>query len=294
MDTNNAVIITGASGGLGREVTRDFLEAGHSVIGLRHNRPIPFAHPNLHDVQVDLRNLAATRSALAHLANGRRSVFHLAHHMNYGQGDYKQDDVQAPNPAMFRNLVEALGLRHRYTLMSSVSVYGPGVKPRVLTTQTPIDPYDGYTNAKAEMEDFAGDIGAFIIRCPRVVAAGCNSAVNTLARSAVENREIVYDVKRDGSTLTSSFATAAYLGNILRGIHQKPEAWPQVILPSEVVLTFKEIARFLADKTGARVAPRQTDAAPHHAMMLDNTALPAIGTRETFLQKGIASLIPCG
>ncbi len=67
MNSSEAAVITGASSGIGEAVARALLERGLTVVTLQRSAP-KIKHPNLHFRQIDLTDLAATRSLAQRIA----------------------------------------------------------------------------------------------------------------------------------------------------------------------------------------------------------------------------------
>lgn len=68
MTPAEAVVVTGASSGLGEAIARDLLALGHTVVTLQRTAPA-FSHPRLHFRPVDLSDLEATKSVAESVAN---------------------------------------------------------------------------------------------------------------------------------------------------------------------------------------------------------------------------------
>jgi NAD(P)-dependent dehydrogenase (short-subunit alcohol dehydrogenase family) len=72
-----AAIVTGGSGGIGREIVRRLLDAGYHVTSLDRRAPSD-THSRLHTIEVDLFDAAATAEA-AWIAAARMPVTHVVH-----------------------------------------------------------------------------------------------------------------------------------------------------------------------------------------------------------------------
>lgn len=75
--TANVALVTGGSSGIGAEICRQMLDAGHEVVSLSQGKPAQ-QHARLHAVDVDLMDAAATRQAAADIAK-RHSFTHFVH-----------------------------------------------------------------------------------------------------------------------------------------------------------------------------------------------------------------------
>ncbi len=74
----HTTLITGAAKGIGADLARRLLDAGHSVVGLDILDDHETAHDRYHPVAVDLLDPAATAAAAAEIAAGHK-ISHLVH-----------------------------------------------------------------------------------------------------------------------------------------------------------------------------------------------------------------------
>ncbi len=68
------ILVTGAAGLLGAELTRQLLEAGHRVTALIHQRPLGIQNPLLTEVQCDLLDMGALQDCMTEITE----VYHCA------------------------------------------------------------------------------------------------------------------------------------------------------------------------------------------------------------------------
>src|SRR5216684_8735785 len=76
---DKVVIITGASGGLGRSVTQAFLETGATVVGVSIDIDNSIANPRFVSEAADLGNWDATRAVVDNIASRFGRIDVLAH-----------------------------------------------------------------------------------------------------------------------------------------------------------------------------------------------------------------------
>jgi GDP-L-fucose synthase len=117
------VLVTGATGLIGREVVRRLLAAGARVRGASRRPPLE-PEPGVEYVQGDLRS----RDVCADLASGMRLVFHLAAiRGSVALGRTRAADFLVDNLLMNTHMMEEARRAgaERYLFASSVCVYGP-------------------------------------------------------------------------------------------------------------------------------------------------------------------------
>lgn len=96
-DARNITVVTGGASGIGAEICRHLLDAGHEVVSLALTKP-GFTHARLHSVEADLIDTKATAQAAADIA-ARFAVSHFVHNAGVIRpasiADTTIDDVQA-------------------------------------------------------------------------------------------------------------------------------------------------------------------------------------------------------
>lgn len=133
------VLVTGASGLVGREVCARLLADGISVIAPRHRREPP---PGTNGIVHSLGDRASLASAMA----GIDAVVHAA-------ARFEGDDLEAVNVDFTDALVAAANTARvpRFVFLSSAMVYAAGAFS-CADESHPIDPQDPYGRSKFEAE----------------------------------------------------------------------------------------------------------------------------------------------
>ena len=160
----HAILLTGASGMLGRRAAKALCERGHSVIGV-DLAPAQCDHPNYTHVQCDLtkpheveKPFDAHRiDRVAHLA----ALAHVTNETDLGWNRYFRLNV-----LISHHVFENAGKRNIPVFFSStVDVYG--MNPLPISEETPVDPVGGYARSKALAEQ---RLHALMGRTPFMVA----------------------------------------------------------------------------------------------------------------------------
>lgn len=157
------VLVTGASGFLGRRLVRALLEAGREVVALSRD-PAALAdlrHPNLRIVPGDLRDPASYSPCLAAGA----SVFHLAAVRNHPRAparEMEEVNVRATAELARRSLEAGVG---RFVHVSTLLVHGPSEGKDL-----PLGTYaESKARAAQEVRRLAAGGLAAVIVCPAIV-----------------------------------------------------------------------------------------------------------------------------
>lgn len=148
------IVITGASGFVGRAATEAALAASHTVVALGRRT----GHgPNGCEYHALDLVAADAAEALASILKNADAVIHAAAAMAGDDAAHERDTL-----GPMRTLLNAIGsLRLRLVLVSSFSVYGFAALPEdtLLTELTPLEPEphkrDAYTRAKLAQEALA-------------------------------------------------------------------------------------------------------------------------------------------
>ncbi|MEX0941522.1 MAG: NAD-dependent epimerase/dehydratase family protein [Pseudomonadales bacterium] len=173
------ILLTGATGFIGRELTSFLLQKGYDVTALvRHD---PGYDKNIHVHEVIDISLIEPR----HLAN-QEVVIHLAaiaHDFGATANEYERVNVEGT-----RTLVEAARVTgvSRFIFLSSVKVNGEW-SPVPFGPGSPVAPQDDYARTKYEAEKIVREhfeSGATVIRVPLVYGPGVKGNFKTLQRLA--------------------------------------------------------------------------------------------------------------
>ncbi|MFD2417327.1 NAD-dependent epimerase/dehydratase family protein [Amycolatopsis pigmentata] len=165
------VLVTGASGYVGRVVVGQLLRRGHEPVGLAHR-----AKPDIEGViwrHGDVRDIASLRAATEDVD----AVIHLSALAGVRKAFERPVRYYQTNAAGVLNLLEVLSERRagpsRLVAASTVSVYGVPVR-QPITEETPADPRNPYAASKVAAEQAigwtaaAGAIGAVTLRVANV------------------------------------------------------------------------------------------------------------------------------
>lgn len=150
------IVITGASGFVGRHVVQAARSAGHHVVALTRQAQNDLDADSVHSLDLGAPEAA---DALGPILDGADAVIHAAAVMA-GDDAAHEHGTLAPTRAVLAALT-AMSNPARLVLVSSFSVYGFASLPEgtLLTELTPLEPdphkRDAYTRAKLEQEALA-------------------------------------------------------------------------------------------------------------------------------------------
>jgi nucleoside-diphosphate-sugar epimerase len=219
------VVVTGATGFVGREVLRQLLSGGHEVVAIVRSVREELGAARV-AVVPNLRDEAALRTVMA----GADSVIHLAarvHVMRERTADPLAEfrAVNVDGTRALRDAAIAAGLR-RFTYISSIKVHGEMSQGR-LHAEAAIAPMDPYGRSKAEAEALLADAAMAglewsVVRPPLVYGPGVGGNFRRLLRIAaltkwcplplggIENRRsLVARVNLASAILAVTFASRA-------------------------------------------------------------------------------------
>jgi nucleoside-diphosphate-sugar epimerase len=182
------ILLSGASGFVGRATLRAALAAGHEVRAVVRQGEAPA--PPAQVVRIsDLASYTGWRDAL----DGVDAVVHLAArvHVMRDRGADSLAAFRAVNVDGARQVASAAaeaGVR-RFVFVSSVKVHGEASHDTPLTADSPLAPSDAYGRSKAEAEDALRElesrtgVGLVVIRPPLVYGPGVGANFLTLLKA---------------------------------------------------------------------------------------------------------------
>jgi len=178
------VLVTGASGVFGREITERLVRRGHTVVGLSR-RPPAAPCPGAEYRQADIRDREAVTAAMA----GCDVVAHCAWAIEALYGAPAERETNIGGTENVLAAMERTGAR-RIVFAGSSTAYGP--RPdnrRRLTEDTPLRPHPeaAYAVCKAEVEALlaSAPVEAVSIRAPAVMGRRIDNRVRNLLAGPV-------------------------------------------------------------------------------------------------------------
>jgi len=191
------VLVTGASGVFGREITERLVRRGDTVVGLSRRRPANLP-PGVEHVAADIRD----REAVVAAADGCDVVAHCAWAIDAFYGDPAERAINIGGTENVLLAMERAGVP-RIVFAGSNTAYGPRPDNRgKLTEDEPLLPHPDmvYAVCKAEVEAMlaSADVEAVTIRAPAVVGRRIDNRVRNLLAGpvmmAVKGEECLWQV----------------------------------------------------------------------------------------------------
>jgi nucleoside-diphosphate-sugar epimerase/phosphohistidine swiveling domain-containing protein len=191
------VLVTGASGVFGREITARLVRRGHTVVGLSRRRPAALL-PGVEHVAADIRD----REAVLAAADGCDVVAHCAWAIDAFYGDPAERAINIGGTENVLAAMERAGVG-RIVFAGSNTAYGPRPDNRGrLSEDEPLAPHPDmvYAVCKAEVEAMlaAAPVEAVTIRAPAVVGRRIDNRVRNLLAGpvilAVKGEECLWQV----------------------------------------------------------------------------------------------------
>src|SRR5438270_1101391 len=178
------ILVTGASGVFGREITERLVRRGHRVVGLSRRLPVT-PLPGVRYVSADIRDLEAVTAAL----DGCDVVAHCAWAIEALYGDPAERAINIGGTENVLTAMERAGAR-RIVFAGSPPAYGPRPDNRGrLTEGTPLAPHPeaAYAVCKAEVEAMlaSADVDDISTRAPAVMGRRIDNRVRDLLAGPV-------------------------------------------------------------------------------------------------------------
>jgi nucleoside-diphosphate-sugar epimerase len=238
------ILLTGASGFVGRATLRTALEAGHEVHGVVRQGEAPA--PPVQVVRLsDLASYTRWRDAL----DGVDAVVHLAARVHVMR-DRAPDSLtafRAVNVEGTRQVASAAAEAGvaRFVFVSSVKVHGEESHDAPLTADSPVVPVDAYGRSKAEAEDALRELesrsglGVVVVRPPLVYGPGVGANFLTLLKAVsrgwplpvgrVDNRRSLVYVDNLADLLLLAAAHPGAAGRTLLVADGPPVSTPELV-----------------------------------------------------------------
>ena len=162
------VLVTGATGFLGRHLVAALRGAGHEVVGTGFGHELTLPGVTLHEL--DVRDAGAVARLLATVRPD--AVAHLAALSHVGESWRRPDEYFAVNVLGVEHLLRHAG-GARFLFISSAEVYGAVPEDeQPIRESRPVAPRTPYAMTKAAAERLAVGAGAVVARCFNLLGAG--------------------------------------------------------------------------------------------------------------------------
>lgn len=237
----NKVLVTGATGFVGRELCARLTDAGNDVIAIGRSRKVTgISCFSYHGMDLETADLKGAFSA------GVDSVVHLAGqaHGKGGTESQQLDGFRRANVNVSTRLAEEAiqaGIR-RFVFVSSIGVHGTTTKERAISESSPFSPASPYAQSKMEAErelirlfDGAGSSELTIVRPPLVYGVHAPGNFGSLLKLANSPIPLPFG----GCSNRRSLISVASLADFLVSCIHHPAAGNQsfVVSDSSVVST---------------------------------------------------------
>lgn len=258
------VLLTGASGVFGREITERLVRRGHTVVGLSRRRPATLL-PGVDHVAADIRD----REAVVAAADGCDVVAHCAWAIDAFYGDPAERAINIGGTENVLAAMKRAGVG-RIVFAGSNTAYGPRPDNRnKLTEDEPLAPHPDmvYAVCKAEVEAMltSAPVDAVTIRAPAVVGRRIDNRVRNLlagpVMAAVKGEESIWQVVHSDD-----------VGRFFVQVCESGPSGPVNLAPDDT-LTVEEVAAAL----GRRVVRVNADAAHKLIARLWDRKLSPVG-----------------
>ncbi|MGQ0698153.1 MAG: SDR family oxidoreductase [Panacagrimonas sp.] len=183
----NKVLVAGASGVVGAAAVEEFLAQGWEVVALSRRKPEIQSPKSFRHLAVDLRDAAASRSALSALGDVTHVVYAALFEKPGLIAGWSERDQMETNLAMLRNFTAPLlaaskGLQH-FSLLQGTKAYGIHLHPMPIPARER-NPRDAHENFYWLQEDYlrsiaaAAGFGFSILRPQLIVGSAYGVAMN--------------------------------------------------------------------------------------------------------------------
>jgi 3-oxoacyl-[acyl-carrier protein] reductase len=196
--SDETVIVTGASGGIGAAIAKAMLERGRRVVSLALDKP-DWTHPRLEAHKVDLLDARVTAEMAAEIA-GQHDVTHIVHNA----GVIRPNPVEATTAAD----IAALAQLHLGTALILLDASLPKMKQRrfgrvvLISSRAAL----GATGRTAYSATKAGIIG--MGRTWALELAPFGITVNMVAPGPIQGTQMFHEIVPAGSERESALAAA--------------------------------------------------------------------------------------
>lgn len=266
----DTVLVAGASGLVGTACVDRFLDDGWDVVAVSRRRPEVFSRRPFQHLTVDLRDEAATRTAVSGLTGITHVVYAAVFEKPGLIAGWTEQDQMDTNLAMLRNVVEPLigagSLRH-VTLLQGTKAYGIHLHPMRVPARER-HPRDQHANFYWLQEDYltaeAATAGfTWTIMRPQLIVGPNTGVVMNLppvigAYAAIckaEGRPFGFP---GGAPYVWEAVDTRLVANAIRWAAEAPAAAGQHFnLTNGEVFEWRDLWPALADALGVPAAPDQ-------------------------------------
>ena len=186
------VLVTGASGLLGKKVIKELLDRNHTIVALYNRNQIPFNHDKLIKIQLDLSNKVYLEDLI--LKKKPDMIIHLAAYTNVDECEINKDKAWSINVEATRSIVRAARVVKAHIIYVSTDYVFDGEKGLYKETDPP-NPINYYGLTKLIGEEIirSSDLLYTIIRPSAIYGIG--GSKKSFAEFVVEKlsrREKIY------------------------------------------------------------------------------------------------------
>ncbi len=250
------ILVTGASGFVGRPLCRRLAVLGHDVFGLSASAPSSdlrsiFTEYYLHDLSEPF-NLPETFDCVIHLA-----AYNVTH-----VGDTAADAYERVNVRGTQHLVTGVKTK-RFIFLSTAKVYKNEGKP--LTEDSPLAPAGAYERSKLEAEKICqtmvNEEDLVVLRSANIVGAGqaLKAVVPVFFQKALRGEPLEIIVPR---TTPMQFAAVPDVIAAFEAVLAHPQVHGTFNLASQEIITVEELARRIITLTRSSSALNVQDRPP--------------------------------